>query len=160
VAARYLEPSPFIQSAHPDIVKRAESIVEGLDNAAAKALAIHQWVYRKVIKDNESSLPSALDVLRNMRGDCNEHTYLFTALARAAGIPTRVNIGLVYLEDAFYYHAWPSVYLGEWYELDPTFGQETVDASHIYLLEGEFATQLKLLGVIGQVDAVIEEQRY
>ena len=59
------------------------------------------------------SLPSAREVLRTRVGDCNEHTALYVALARALGIPARIAVGLVSVRGAFYYHAWPEVYLAE-----------------------------------------------
>ena len=103
-------------------------------------------------------------MLRQREGDCNEHTYLFVALARAAGLPARIHVGLVYSgmdgqPGVFYYHAWPSVYVGEWVEMDPTLGQPTVDATHLSLVTGELADQLKLLGLFGRarVDIVGEE---
>ena len=58
---------------------------------------------------------------------------LFVALARAAGLPARVCAGLVFQRDAFYYHFWPEVYVGEWIATDPTFGQAQADATHIQL---------------------------
>ena len=59
---------------------------------------------------------TAVDALRERRGECQSHTYLFTALARVAGIPTKVVNGLVYSEDygGFLYHAWPEVFVGQW----------------------------------------------
>ncbi len=81
------------------------------------------------------SVPSARDILKVMSGDCNEHTYLFTALARSVGLPAKVTVGIVYNEGIFYYHAWPSVYVGRWVEMEPIFGQHAVDATHIKLLE-------------------------
>ena len=30
-----------------------------------------------------------------------------------SGIPARIAVGLVYIHGAFYYHAWPEVYLDE-----------------------------------------------
>ncbi len=45
--------------------------------------------------------------------------------------------------------------MGTWHELDPTLGQDAVDATHVALLEGELANQLKLMGVIGQLRAEV-----
>lgn len=156
----YVSATPFVQCDHPELVKKARQIVGDAGGRLEAARAIHDWVYRKVIKDDATTLPSALDVLQSMRGDCNEHTYLFVGLARAAGIPARICLGVVYLEDAFYYHAWPAVYVDGWFEMDPTFGQVPVDATHIFLVEGESASQLKLMGVIGQVEAEVLSARY
>ncbi len=77
-------------------------------------------------------------------GDCNEHAVLFAALARAAGVPARIEAGLVYLNGRFYYHAWPNVYVGHWLEMDPTWGQHAVDATHLALVEGELAEPLEV----------------
>ncbi len=156
----YLASTPFVQADHPDMVRQARSIVGRRRDSLEAARAIYDWVWRKVRKEPTVSLPSALDVLKRMEGDCNEHTYLFVGLARAAGIPAQIRIGLMYNEGAFYYHAWPAVYVGEWVEMDPTIGQPAVDATHLSLLEGEFASQLKLLGMIGKLKAEVLEQGY
>ena len=123
-----------------------------------KARAIYRYVHDRVDKRMTVSLPSALDVLRTMRGDCNEHTYLFVGLARAAGLPAVVKVGLAYHEGGFYYHAWPAVYVGEWVEMDPTWGQEGVDATHLALVEGELAQQVQLVKVMGQLRIAILER--
>ena len=157
---QYLASTTFIQSDHPDMVKKAHAIVGDKTDRVEIVRAISEWVFRKVAKVPTVSMPSAADVLRNMEGDCNEHTYLFVALARAAGIPAKVVIGLLYTHGAFYYHAWPAVYVGQWWELDPTLGQEAVDATHVAILEGEMADQLKLLGLIGQLSAEVIKQQY
>ena len=59
------------------------------------------------------SVPNAVQVLETRQGDCNEHTVLYVALARALGLPARTAVGLVYVNGAFFYHAWPEVWLGE-----------------------------------------------
>ena len=66
---------------------------------------------RSLEKKPTVSLPSALEVLKTRVGDCNEHTALYVAMARSLGLPARIAVGLVYLRGAFYYHAWPEVYV-------------------------------------------------
>ncbi|MBU4211657.1 MAG: transglutaminase family protein [Kiritimatiellae bacterium] len=159
-----LASSPALQADHPAMLRQARAIIGDETNSWVVAQAIGDWVFRVIEKKTTVSLPSALDVLARREGDCNEHTYLFVALARAAGLPARIHVGLVYSEmdgapGAFYYHAWPSVYVGEWVELDPTLGQKTVDATHISVAQGEIADQLKLLGLMGQVSVEIVEER-
>lgn len=159
-----LASSPALQADHPAMIRQARAIVGDETNSWKAAQAIGDWVYRHVEKKATVSLPSALDVLERREGDCNEHTYLFVALARAAGLPARIHVGLVYSEmdeapGAFYYHAWPSVYVGEWVELDPTLGQKTVDATHISVAQGEIADQLKLLSLLGQVSVEIVAEK-
>jgi hypothetical protein len=151
-----LAATPFIQSDHPNIRRQSAKITGSLTSNWDKALAINEWVFKNVDKLPTISLPSALEVLAQRQGDCNEHTYLFTALARAAGLPARVRVGLVYNNGAFYYHAWPAVFVDRWHELDPTFGQAGVDATHLALLDGELADQMQLLGYIGHLQIEVK----
>ncbi len=153
-----LQPTVYIQCDDPSIRRVAHKITDGITSRFDQVAALNDWVFNNVHKAPSITLPSALDVLQSMRGDCNEHTYLFVALARAAGIPARVQVGLMYTQGAFYYHAWPAVYLDGWVETDPTLGTLGVDATHIALLHGELAEQVKLLSIIGQTRAVILEQ--
>jgi hypothetical protein len=147
----WLASTPFVQSDDPRMVEKALEIAAGSTDQRQIALAIYQWVFTKVAKKPTVSLPSALDVLLRPEGDCNEHTYLFVGLARAAGIPAKIRVGLTLNNGLFYYHAWPSVYLGRWVDMDPTLGQPAVGADHVSLFEGELAEQMKLMGVIGRL---------
>ena len=111
-----------------------------------------KWVYDYLEKNPTASLPSALDVLEMKKGDCNEHSILFTALARAIGLPTKIYVGLVNLYGyAYYYHAWCAVWLGKWVPIDPTFNQFPADVGHLKLKEGEIAEQAVVLKVVGKL---------
>jgi hypothetical protein len=156
----HLAATPWIQADDPAIVAQARKIVGDHPRQTDAAVAIGEWVYRNVRKNPAVSFPSALDVLQRLEGDCNEHTYLFVALARAAGLPAKVVVGLAYAHGAFYYHAWPAVYVGRWAEMDPTFGQSAVDATHIALLEGELKEQMKLMQFLGTLRAEVLSQEY
>jgi hypothetical protein len=156
----YLEASPFVQARHPDIRDQAEKIVGDAGDRLEAARRLYDWVYRKIEKNPTISLPSALDVLKQRVGDCNEHTYLYVALARSVGIPARIKVGMVYSSNGFFFHAWPAVYTGEWVEMDPTLGQESVGATHIALLEGELANQIELMKVLGKLHAEVVDQVY
>jgi hypothetical protein len=91
-------------------------------------------------------------VLKTREGDCNEHAVLFTALARAYGIPTKIYVGLVNLQGfAYFYHAWCAVWLGAWVPVDPTFNQYPADIGHLKLKEGELSEQAKVLKVVGKL---------
>ena len=52
-------------------------------------------------------------------------------MARSLGLPARLVSGLAYSGASFGGHAWVEVYVGEWIELDPTWGTNFVDATHI-----------------------------
>jgi transglutaminase/protease-like cytokinesis protein 3 len=99
---------------------------------------------------------TASDVLRERRAECQGHAYLFAALARASGIPTRIVNGIVYAAEhgGFLYHTWNESWIAErgWQPVDATFGQVHADATHLKLIEGELAGDLvPLVGLVGRI---------
>ncbi|MGH8732677.1 MAG: transglutaminase-like domain-containing protein, partial [Burkholderiales bacterium] len=99
---------------------------------------------------------SAADVLRARRAECQGHAYLFAALARAAGIPTRIVNGIAYSDEhgGFLYHTWNEAWIAGrgWQPVDATFGQPHADATHLKLIEGETAAELvPLVNLVGRV---------
>jgi hypothetical protein len=147
----YLQPTPFLQSDHPSIRALSAQILQGETNTLRAALKIKDWVYKEIAKEPTVSVPNALEVLRTKKGDCNEHTVLFNALARAAGIPAKTVVGVVYLRGAFYYHAWSEIWLGEWVSLDAVLNQFPADVTHVKFLEGEIDRQIDILQLIGNL---------
>ncbi len=147
----YLQPTPFLQSDHPSIRALSAQILHGETNALRAALKIKDWVYKEIAKEPTVSIPNALEVLRTKKGDCNEHTVLFNALARAAGIPAKTVVGVVYLRGAFYYHAWSEIWLGDWVSLDSALNQFPADVTHVKFLEGEIDRQIDILQLIGNL---------
>jgi hypothetical protein len=152
----YLRPEPVIQSDHPDIVRLAEEMARwqtfGRNDPRRITGRLTSGVFDFLEKEITFSLPNAVQVLRSGRGDCNEHTVLFVALARALGLPARTAVGLVYLEGSFFYHAWPEVWLGRWVATDPTFGQFPADAAHLRFVVGGLAQQVEIVRLIGNLD--------
>jgi hypothetical protein len=142
---------PLIQSNHPDIVRLAKRLARGQRNPRLVAERINQWVYDSLTKRITFGIPSALQVLRSRGGDCNEHTQLFVALARAAGIPARVAAGLAYIDGKFYYHAWPEIYLRDWVAVDPTFDQFPADAAHLRFTVGGLGRQAEMIRLMGRL---------
>lgn len=149
----------FIHSKDKRIVGLLDKIIGGEKDSWIVAKKVLRWVYDNLKKTPTLSVPSSLDILRTMQGDCNEHTVLFTALMHSAGIPTKMMAGLVYLDGEFYYHAWSKVYVGEWVNMDPTLGQEIADAAHIPLLEGGLKEQIELIKIIGDLKIRVMEYR-
>jgi hypothetical protein len=131
--------------------------VQGVEGSRARAERLVRYVNGLLEKKPTVSLPSAREVLRTKVGDCNEHTALFVAMARALGIPARVAVGLTFVRGAFYYHAWPEVYLAEsdarglWLPVDPTLNQFPADATHLRLARGGLDKQSAILPLIGQI---------
>ena len=155
----WLVSTPFIQAQDHRLISKAREITGDWTNSLEAALTIYQWVYTQVEKKPTVSLPSALDVLARPEGDCNEHTYLFAGLARASGLPCKIRVGLTLHEGQFFYHAWPSVYVGQWLDMDPTRGLPAVNAGYLSLLEGELAEQMKLMSIVGKLKVEILPQK-
>ncbi len=151
----FLSPSLFVQSDQPDIVALADSLVQTDAPRIDKVKAIKNWVYTEIEKRPVLSVPNALETLQNKTGDCNEHAVLFAALARAAGVPTRIEAGLVYLNGRFYYHAWNAVLLDRWITVDALMNQFPADVTHIRFTRGGPESQLDLMGVIGNLNLEI-----
>jgi transglutaminase-like putative cysteine protease len=115
-------------------------------------------VGRNVEQTPALTMPSAREVLRVRRGDCNEHAVLLAALARAADVPARVVAGAVYVNDGFYYHAWTELWLGAWVSADAVFAQLPADATHVKLIEGGPEQHFQLAGVLDRLTfRVVEE---
>ncbi len=150
--AAYSEPSAFIESEAPEIVAQAREIIGDETDPERKARRLVAWVERTMTQEPSVTIPSARAVLASKRGDCNEHAVLLAALARAAGIPTRVVAGAVYADDGFYYHAWNELWLGRWVSADAIFGQMPADATHVKFLEGGPERHVELAEIVGRLD--------
>lgn len=156
---RWLAPTALIQSSDPTVKSLADSVCRGLSEPWARAAALGAWVFASLDKRMSVTLPSAVEVLRSRRGDCNEHATLYCALARSQNIPARLCLGVVYMDGRFYYHAWNAVWCGEWIELDPTFGQSPADAARIRLVSGDLSDQGRLLPAMGRLKVEVRKAR-
>jgi hypothetical protein len=110
----YLVPSPKIESRDPKIRELAKTIGEDKEKAWDKVEAIYDWVRSKVkYKVKSGKARSALIVLKDGNGDCEEFSSLFVAICRAADIPARI----VWVPS----HVYPEFYLlddkgqGHWF---------------------------------------------
>jgi hypothetical protein len=157
-AKQYLVATPFIQSDHLRITDMVPKIVSTDETPSQKAEKLVRWVYENIEKRPVLSIPNALDVLENRMGDCNEHAVLLAALARAAGIPARIEAGLVYMRGRFFYHAWNSLYLEGWITADALMNQMPADVTHIRIVQGGPEAQIDLMAIIGKVNLEILEQ--
>lgn len=142
-------PEPLVQSNDPRIGELARRIRGDVRDPVVVARRLNQWVHDSLAKSVAVTIPSAVQVLESRSGDCNEHTQLYLALARAVGIPARAAAGLAYVGGKFYYHAWPEVFVGRWLAVDPTFGQFPADAAHLRFVYGGLAKQAELLRLMG-----------
>lgn len=153
-ARRYLRPTVAAPSFEGQFVALARDLDVNAADPAGSVDRLLAWIDANIAKEAVDAF-SAADVLRERRGECQGHAYLFAAVARAGGLPTRVVNGVVYVPEyeGFLYHTWNEVWMpGEgWRAVDATFAQPRADATHVALAVGESAAELApLAGLVGR----------
>jgi hypothetical protein len=120
---------------HPKIVALAKEAVGDAKTPREKVERLVRFVNGYLIPSYSAEPLGLLDVLKVKKGDCKHYALLFTALARANGIPTREVGGLLYMGDderSFGPHAWNEVVLdGVWVPIDASCNQTEIDAGHV-----------------------------
>ncbi len=84
-------------------------------------LAVRGYIVKKDLSMGDGS---ALETFRSRTGDCTEHANLLAAVLRIAGIPSRVELGMVFAQDfgGWVGHAWNSAYVDDrWVHLDSAY---------------------------------------
>lgn len=137
--AKYLAASPLIDAKDARVVEHMRKAVGDATDPWQKVEKIVHWVSGNLRDKNfETTFATASEVARDLSGDCTEHSVLVAAMCRAAGIPCRANVGLIYAENlnGFGFHMWNEAYVdGRWIPVDAAFDQTTVDAVHIKLAD-------------------------
>ncbi|MFT3710246.1 MAG: transglutaminase-like domain-containing protein [Archangium sp.] len=146
-----------VESDNPEIIKLAQQIVGTEKNSWLAAQKINEWVNKNLTKDYGASSDSATGVLKERKGDCTEHSLLAVSLLRAIGIPAKRVDGLVYLKNddgvpALYWHEWVEAYVGEWTQMDPTFGQNVAHPARLAVGEESSAEITPLIGSMTVLD--------
>jgi hypothetical protein len=141
VILKALQSTQYIQADHPLIKALSQKCTQGKKSALDAALEIESFVSGYIDDKNLSvGYASALEVAKSRQGDCTEHAVLTAALCRAAGIPARVVMGIVYAQDGLFMgHAWTEAYIGnKWIGLDAALkdARNGFDAGHITLSIG------------------------
>lgn len=143
----YLEPDTMIESDDPVLMEAAREITEGSQNLWDATCRITRWVVKNI--DGSLQGGSARETFDRKNGLCAAQSMLTSALCRAAGIPSRVVWGCMYIHEkggSFGHHAWNEVFMGEngWVPLDVTVHEpDFVDSGHIRL--GEVITVQTIL---------------
>ncbi|MBM79793.1 MAG: hypothetical protein CMJ78_04280 [Planctomycetaceae bacterium] len=159
----FLESSRFLQSKDSEVVRHADRAAGGEVNATKIALKMEKYVRDKITEKNFSTaMASAGEVARSLEGDCTEHACLLAAMLRAKRIPSRVAVGMVYVDrlSKFGGHMWTEAYLGgKWIPLDATLGKGGIGAGHIKLAQSSFSddepspmtTFVPLINILGKM---------
>ncbi|MFA5105442.1 MAG: transglutaminase-like domain-containing protein [Candidatus Micrarchaeia archaeon] len=93
--------------------------------------------YDKAYSNKNITTP---EIIRALRGTCDEFAHLSLAFSRALGIPARFPIGYVYSGQEWGLHAWVEFFVPGygWIEADPTYNElGKIDASHVRLAYGQ-----------------------
>jgi len=134
----FLSPEDFIESNDPVLIKKAKELTSGAADSWEAVKRLSQWVSEEIGYDIPGG-GSARNTYDLRAGECGAHSRLFTALCRAADIPSRVVWGCIYTPNkggSFGQHGWNEVYMGEagWIPLDTTLREiDFVDSGHIRL---------------------------
>lgn len=116
----WLQPSPLVESDHPDVVKKAAGLVQ--PGRVETARAIHGFVSAHVVEGGFDNMDrGAAYALQSARGDCSEYASLFVALGRAAGLPSRRVSGYRCAGQcrSVAYHSWAEFHDGKaWVPVD------------------------------------------
>jgi len=158
----YLKPADKIESDAPEIAAKARELTTGKKDARESARTLAAWT-ADWLKDTVEDGGGALVSLKERSGNCQTHARLYTALARAAGIPTRFVSGLVYQEGkGFLYHSWTESLLEDaWVSVDPTYNQLPADPTHIKFFEGSSQDDMApIIAIIGRIRITVQEAKY
>ncbi|HEY8506124.1 MAG TPA: transglutaminase-like domain-containing protein [Gemmataceae bacterium] len=137
----YLRSNYFINSDDARVRKYAALAAGGETDPWEKAKRIEGWVHRNMRSANFSEAMATADhVARTLSGDCTEFAMLTAAMCRAAGVPARTAIGLVYADGRdgprMAFHMWTEVYVkGQWLALDATLGRGSVGPGHLKITD-------------------------
>lgn len=156
--------APYLGIADPGIRKQAKELAAGEPDRVAIARKVRAWVKGHMQRPNNIGTPrSAAEIMTSRDGVCRDYATLFAAVARAAGVPTRICSGIVYFQDGFFYHAWVECQLAEgedgWFAFDPTLEDDFVDATHVKFAQGDPAEMYAAVRVVGQIQGEILEHQ-
>jgi hypothetical protein len=171
VKDEYLKSSYFLDSGNAKVREQAAQIVGDEKDPWRKAQRIEKWVHEHMKGSAEVNFAPASHILSEPRGDCRQHAMLTAALCRAAEVPARTAVGLVYADDPDHgpvlaFHMWTEVWIkGQWLMLDAVLGEGSVGAGHLKIADHSWqdiqtlAPLLPVTRVIGKIKvAVVSEE--
>jgi hypothetical protein len=129
----FLIANSIIQSDDPALRAEVAKILEGETDAWSAALKLKRWVAEHMTFDAGIAMAPSTELFKDRHGTCLGYATLLAAMARAAGLPSRVVLGYVYVQGIFGGHAWTEVKVGEsWLPLDAAVvGPGVADAARV-----------------------------
>ena len=139
VAGEFLKPNALVESNHPDIVKIARELTRA--SAGETAHELTRWVAENMSMDAGIVMAPASELIRDRKATCMGYATLLAALGRAAGIPSRIVMGLVYYGGIWGGHAWTEMIVdGRWVPLDAAvYSPGTANAARLAAGASSFA---------------------
>ena len=128
--AEFVKANGEIASDNRNVIEQARQIAGDDRDAWSVAQKLGEWTHKNLTWKSVARA-GAVETLATREADCSEFSQLYVAMARSLGLPARIVSGLAYSGNSFGGHAWVEVWVGEWIELDPTWGTHFVDATHI-----------------------------
>jgi len=151
----YLKPTPLMEVDDPDVRALAKRLLGDAKDARDGARRIAEYVFSALRKGSPAIPdPTAKEILRERTGDCSEHSLLFTALCRAAGIPARRCSGWVCVGGDWGGHGWCEIWVGLWIGADPTTNEIGTRARYI-LCSRPDETDLAPAGIIAERTQIV-----
>ena len=152
----YLAKAAYLETDDIPIQQTALRLRGKETNLYTIASKIRNWVHAVMTPDASIGVVrSAKDVYSRRRGVCRDYATLYTAIARAAGVPTRLCAGIVYADGKFFYHAWAESFVGKWVAFDPTLYDpkeaDYVDATHIKFAQGDVTQMFEVVAIVGRL---------
>lgn len=152
--AEALSSNYWLDATHPDIVAAIASVAPEQGAPAELTMSrLTRFVTQHMEEEADyRGYATAVEALHNQTGDCTEHALLLATLGRAAGIPTRVALGLAYNNErflgrrfVFVPHAWVQAWVGDrWQSFDSGLGEFNAGYITLGLSQGEQASILDI----------------
>jgi len=138
VGPEYLAASAIVDPSEPSVRAIAAEATVGAADPWAKAQRLTRWVAEHMTFDAGIAFAPAAELARDRHGTCAGYAVLLASLLRAAGIPARVDMGLVYAGGIFGGHAWVEARIDRrWVPLDAALPSDgPADAARIALDRG------------------------
>lgn len=112
---KYLGDEWMITPSDPQVQALSEEIVGDETNVYEILYKIYMWLDENLEYNTQrSSAPKSCSVtLADGNGDCDDQSILLASLARAAGVPVWLNLGIIYDPVRNYWggHGWNNVYI-------------------------------------------------
>jgi hypothetical protein len=154
VGPEYLAANAIIDPTEPAVRAIAAEVTDGVADPWQQARRLTRWVAEHMTFDAGIAFAPAAELARDRHGTCAGYAVLLASLLRAAHIPARLDLGLVYAGGIFGGHAWVEARIGgRWVPLDAALPSDgPADAARIALDRGPLdGGPVSMMTAFGQV---------